>query len=159
MNISEIVCNHYKIFKNDIYQLITFILIPFLLSISVVMDGNYLTSDRLNDINIILSIFMAMFFCLLGLTTSSSANNTEKENEKESEKKLRKELSKQLFDTLLFQCYIGIILFSMSFFYQIVYGQNELTILFNILYNYLLISLFMNSFIVIKRIEKLNCSW
>lgn len=151
IDIRTIIKNHYKIFRGNKYQLFTFIGIPMLLSFAMIYDKIYLTQETLNALNTILAIIMPMFFCLLGFMKNLSVGN---DVGKEKIERI-KNINLELFNTLLFECVIGTILFVLSFIFNFISDEELIFQIYCFIFYFLYLSIFMNLFIVLKRTKKL----
>ncbi|EOU1921400.1 hypothetical protein DMN35_13335, partial [Clostridium perfringens] len=103
-DVRDVIKSQYNLFKGNKFQVIIFFIVPFLLSLGVVQI-KYINKDIINNINIVLSIFISMFFAMLSILGGMSKSNKEQYNI----------LLKETFNTIIFECILCIIILIVSF--------------------------------------------
>ena len=146
-DIRGIVKDQFKIFHGLKTQLFVFYGVPFLLAFATVRIKR-IDETILDNIIIVLSIFLSMLFAMLSIVGSQNNNKNEK----------RKILIDQTFNSIMFEsvlCIVSLIISFSCFFTTTVEGSNDTIvkwIISTILY-YLIYTTILNTFIVIKRIK------
>ncbi len=147
LDIRNVFSQHFRIFRGNILQGIGLFCVPVLWAIGIV-EVKCVDEDILSNLNIILSVLIAMFFSVLSILC---AFDREQKNEK------YRQLLKETFNTTIFEVIICLFLLCISFIVLFV-GNYESTIgvrfLSGIIY-YLTIVVILNILIVIKRIKVL----
>ena len=145
VDIRNIIKSHISFFKENKLQIISIYIIPIILSIYI---GTIHTINRelLNNLNIILSILISMFFAVLSILCSIDSKNKDENY---------KELLNETHTSTVFEIIICIFLLLISFAALFMgRGFNEIidTIASDIIY-YLTFVLILNILVIIKRIE------
>ena len=148
-DIRNIFRQHISIFNGNMVQLFVFFAIPLMLATGVTRI-RLVDEKIISNLNIILSIFISMFFAMLSILCSISINN-----DKISEKK--KLLFNETINSILFECVISVSLLIISFAIFILdsYDFSRLLCAISLLVYYLLFVIILNIFIIIKRLSKL----
>jgi len=148
-DIRSIFKHHFSIFNRNLFQLFVFYFIPLLLAFGTL---GIKTIDKyiINNVNIVLAIFISMFFAMISIlySTSSKENVTDEK---------RKKLLHETINTILFECVLSIILLVISFIVLFIddYNLSWPIVIVSLIIYYLLFVIILNVFIVIKRIKKL----
>ncbi|EOU1922302.1 hypothetical protein DMN26_01275 [Clostridium perfringens] len=143
-DVRDVIKSQYNLFKGNKFQVIIFFIVPFLLSLGVVQI-KYINKDIINNINIVLSIFISMFFAMLSILGGMSKSNKEQYNI----------LLKETFNTIIFECILCIIILIVSFI-RLFLDSYEHTISLmgiSIFIYYLIFVVVLNIFLVIKRLK------
>lgn len=147
LDIHQIFIQHFQVFKGNPLQFFSIFLVPIFLSVGIV-GVKCVDKDILSNLNIILSILVAMFFSMLSILCSF---DKEKKNEK------YRQLLKETFNTTVFEVIICLVLLLVSFIALFVGSFDKsipLEIVSGVIY-YLAIVLILNILVVIKRIKVL----
>lgn len=147
LDIHQIFIQHFQVFKGNPLQLFSLFLVPAFLAVGIV-EFKCVDKDILSNLNIILSILIAMFFSMLSILCSF---DKEKKNDKYPQ------LLKETFNTTVFEVIICLVLLLVSFTALFVGSFDKsipLEIVSGVIY-YLAIVLILNILIVIKRIKVL----
>lgn len=147
LDIHQIFIQHFQVFKGNPLQFFSIFLVPIFLAVGIV-EVKCVDKDILSNLNIILSILIAMFFSILSILCS-----IDKENKNDKYRQLLKET----FNTTVFEIIICLVLLFVSFTVLFVGSFDKsmtLEIVSGAIY-YLAIVLILNILIVIKRIKVL----
>lgn len=147
-DIRGIFLRHFKIFSNAKLWIFIFFGIPFLLSIAI-LQIKLIDKDIINNINIVLSIFISMFFAILGIIVSFQ--------KKKSAVDPFNILLEETFSTILFEIIVCIFILILSFIHLFLNNFTpSASLTFNsfIIY-YLLLVVLLNILILLKRIHTL----
>ena len=146
---SSVFSNHFSIFNKAKFHLIAIVILPATISLFIIYF-RLIDSEVLMGLNTVLSIFTAIFLSMLGIITSLKKPN---ENKNQSYNQVLKET----FYTVLFEALITIFILIFSLVYLLI-GEFCLLIITEfasfIIY-YLTVFMFLNSFIIIKRLSRL----
>jgi hypothetical protein len=148
LDVRSIFFEHFRVFKGNPLQLVSIFFVPVLFSISI-LNVHCVNNEILNNLNIVLSILIAMFFSTLSILCAFA----DRDNKNSSYKKLLKET----FNATIFEALICLLLLFISFvtlfigeFKQSLY----LEIISGIIY-YLAIVAVLNILVIIKRLKVL----
>ena len=147
LDIRSIFSQHLKIFLGSPLQFVSVFMVPGLFAVGIVLV-RCVTRGILNNLNIVLSILIAMFFSILGIICS--LNGTEKKGSYE-------QLLKETFTATTFEIIICLLLLLVSFATLFIGNFDDgwlLKIISGIIY-YLTIVVILNILAVIKRIKVL----
>lgn len=147
LDIRAIFLQHFKIFKDSPIQITAIFISPIFLSVSIVLVC-CVNTDILNNLNIVLSILIAMFFSTLGILCTIDTS-------KKKDKYIQ--LLKETFNATIFEISICLIILFISFVMLFVDNFSmsfALSVVSGILY-YLTMVAILNVFVVIKRIKVL----
>ncbi len=145
VNIRDIIKKHLSFFKNNKLQFISIYIVPIILSVYM-GTIHLINKELLNNLIIILSILISMFFAVLTILCSIDIKN---------KNDVYKELLNETYTSTVFEIIICIFLLLISFAALFMgKGFNELidTIASDTIY-YLTFILILNIFVIIKRIE------
>ena len=142
-DVSFIIKSQYNLFKENKFQMIIFFVVPFLLAVGVIKI-KYIDKDIINNINIVLSIFISMFFAMLSILGGMSKSNKEQYNI----------VLKETFNTIMFECILCIIILILSFttLFLDSYEPTIILMLISLFIYYLIFVVVLNIFVVIKRL-------
>lgn len=143
-DVRDIIKSQYNLFKDNKFQVLIFFVVPFFLAFGVVQI-KYINKDIINNINIVLSIFISMFFAMLSILGSLSKSSKIQYNI----------LLKETFNTIIFECILCIIVLLISFIQLFLDSYNPTLGLFivSLFIYYLIFVVVLNIFVVIKRIK------
>lgn len=147
LNIGQIFIQHFSVFKENPLQLIGVFFAPMLLSVGLV-EIKYINEDILSNLNIILSILVAMFLSILSILCSFS---------KEEKSETYKQLLKETFNTTIFEIILCLLLLLISFIVLFI-GDFKQSIALKIASGtiyYLTMITILNILVVVKRIKVL----
>lgn len=147
LDVRSIFWQHFKVFKNSPIQMVAIFISPIFLSISIVLVC-CVNADMLNNLNIVLSIMIAMFFSTLGILCTIDTS---------TKKAKYIQLLKETVNATIFEIIICLILLFISFVMLFV---DNLTRSFALLavsgtLYYLTMVAILNVFVVIKRMKVL----
>lgn len=147
LDIRSIFAQHFKVFKGNVLQFISIFMVPAIFSIGIVQVC-CVEKEILNNLNIVLSILIAMFFSVLSIlsTFDGKANGNKYQ-----------QLLTETFTATIFEIIICLLLLLISFFVLFV-GVFEKTVFFKIVSGiiyYLTIVVILNILVIIKRIKVL----
>ncbi|MDF2686873.1 MAG: hypothetical protein K0S55_2056 [Clostridia bacterium] len=145
LDVKMIFKQHFQIFENAPLQKIIFIFVPLLMAIGII-DIQCVDKDIINNLNIVISIFMSMFFAMLSVLSGMSVKDGNPNYNK---------LLKETYNTIIFEMVLCIIILMVSF---VLLFMNDFTKswflnLISFLIYYLLLTVLLNIFIVIKRVK------
>jgi hypothetical protein len=148
-DIRSVFKGHFKIFINNKFQFAIFFLLPLMLALAIIKI-KLIDKDIVNNINIVLAIFISMFFAMLGILCSLPKKDSHKENG-------YNKLLKETFNTIIFECVLCITILIISFVQLFIddYGFNNKLIIVSLIVYYLILVVVLNIFMVIKRLKKL----
>lgn len=150
---------HLKLFSGSPLQFGALFIAPLLLSIAIASE-KVLSKDIINNLNIVLSIFMSMFFAMLSILPSLSDKDVSEENNDITSIKLVNKynaLLKETFNAILFESIVAVVVLAISF--SLLFRDNfnhswQLILVSGIVY-YLSLVVVFNIFVIIKRIKVL----
>lgn len=145
VDIRDIIKKHLSFFKNNKLQFISIYIVPIILSVYI-GTIHTINKELLNNLIIILSILISMFFAVLSILCSIDSKN---------KNDTYKQLLNETYISTVFEIIVCIFLLLLSFAALFMgKGFNELidTIASDIIY-YLTFILILNIFVIIKRIE------
>lgn len=148
LDIRSVFKEHFHIFKKNLLQLISIFFVPILFSLAT-LRIRCIDAEILNNLNIVLSILIAMLFSILGMLCAfvDKENNSEKYHQ----------LLKETFNSTIFEVILCLLLllisfitlfirkFQQTFYLQIVSGS---------IY-YLAMVVVLNILVIVKRIKVL----
>ena len=148
---------HFLIFKKNKFQIIIYYVLPILVALGIVKE-KLIDKDIINNLNLVLSIFISMFFAMLSILCSLPPKEDSGSPPKEDGDRKRQvynQLLKETCNTILFECIICILLLVISFITLFVgnFDFGWVTFLLSLLIYYLMIVAIMDIFIIIKRIQ------
>lgn len=147
LDVRSIVCEHYRIIKVNPIQMISIYAIPIIFAITI-SRKQCVSKDILDNLNIILSILISMFFAVLSILCSI--------NSKTKDEKYQL-LLKETFTSTVFEIIICLLLLFASFSILFI-GKYENSIILqsvSILIYYLTMIVILNILIIIKRIKSI----
>lgn len=147
LDIRSIFTQHFKIFKGNWLQFFCVFIIPILFSIEIV-QVRCVDKEVLNNLNIVLSILIAMFFSVLSILSTF--------NVKTSGNKYQ-QLLRETFTATIFEIIICLLLLLISFMVLFIGTYEALIFLkiVSVIIYYLTIVAILNILVIIKRINVL----
>jgi len=144
-DIRKVFVDQIKIFNDAKGQVFIFYGIPMLMAFGIA-EYKLIEPDIIDNIVIVLSIFISMLFAVLSILTNLN-------NDDEHYKKVLKET----FNTVVFECVLCIIELIVSVAILFIGGISTVWIkyLFSVVVYYLMFTVFLNVFIIIKRMKRL----
>ena len=148
LDVRSIFVQHFLIFKGNLLQLTSIFLVPILFSVGI-LQVRCVDKDILNNLNVVLSILVAMYFSMLSILCAfaSNGNKTPK----------YKQLLKETFTAAIFEVVLCLLLLIISFI-TLFAGKFEhstyLQVISGSIY-YLAIVIILNTLVVIKRLKVL----
>ena len=151
-DVRKIFKQHFEVLNGNKFQIILFYITPLLLAMGIV-KLKVIDKDIINNMNIVISIFISMFFAMLSILCSFQLN----ESHEESTKKLYNQLLKETFNSILFESCLCIILLSLTIVELFIdsFALNWHIFIASTIIYYLLLVIVFNIFIILKRIKKL----
>lgn len=144
-NVRKVFSDQFKIFKGAKEQFFIFYGTPLLMSLGIVRY-KLIETDIIDNIVIVLSIFISMLFAVLSILTSLNKDDT-----------FYKIVLKETFNTVVFECVLCIVelILSVSILFIGDITTKWIKYVFSFVIYYLMFTIFLNIFIVIKRIKSL----
>lgn len=145
VDIRDIIKKHLSFFKNNKLQFISMYIVPIILSVYI-GTIHTINKELVDNLIIILSILISMFFAILSILCSIDSKN---------KNDIYKQLLNETYTSTVFEIIICIFLLLISFAALFIgKGFNEIIdiIVSDIIY-YLTFVLILNIFVIIKRIE------
>lgn len=160
LDVRSIISTHFKVFSGNPLQCTVIFGVPLLLTI-VALNKRTLSKGVVDTLNIVLSIFISMFFAMLSILSALNYK-TIKEKEKNDVMTVKKAekynlLLKETFNAVIFECILCILVLAASFtllFINDFSVSRRLTLVSGIVY-YLTLVIVFNIFVIIKRIKVL----
>ena len=160
LDIRKVFADHFAIFDNSPLQKFVIFIVPFLLSISAIYT-QLLTKDIVNNLNIVLSILISMFFAILSILSSFTYKSTDPKTvtDVSLRKKAEKynKLLKQTFNAVILESLLSLVVLILSFAHLFSNDFSEtwkLKVISLIVY-YLALVIVFNILVVIKRMKSL----
>lgn len=147
LDIRSIFVQHFCIFKGNPLQFISIFIVPALFAVSIILI-RCVDKEILNNLNIVLSILLAMFFSVLSILTAF-----DKENRNEKYQRLLKET----FTTTIFEVILCLTILLISFVALFIgnFGKNLVLEIVSAVIYYLTMVAILNILVIIKRIKVL----
>lgn len=160
LDVRKIIRQHLSIFSKSPLQVVAIFGAPFLIAITATAT-HPLTAEIVNNLNVVLSILISMFFALLSILASLNFKSTDQNKVNDitlvrAAEKYNKVL-KQTNNAILFESILAILLLIVSFS-QLFIGNFAPTLKLKIIsafVYYLTLILLLNIFVVIKRTKEL----
>lgn len=160
LDVRKIIRQHLSIFSKSPLQVVAIFGAPFLIAITAAAT-HPLTAEIVNNLNVVLSILISMFFALLSILASLNFKSTDQNKVNDitlvrAAEKYNKVL-KQTNNAILFESILAILLLIVSFS-QLFIGNFAPTLKLKIIsafVYYLTLILLLNIFVVIKRTKEL----
>ena len=160
LDIREIIRQHFSVFLKSPLQLGAVFGAPLLIAIAGAAERP-LTTEIVDNLNVVLAILISMFFAMLSVLSSLNFRSTNRSEIDDitlvrGAEKYNKLLN-QTINAILFESVLAILLLIISFS-QLFLGDFELALrlrIMSIVVYYLTLVLVMNIFVVIKRIKEL----
>ena len=160
LDVRKIISQHLSIFSKSPLQVVSIFGAPLLIAIAAAAT-HPLTVDIVNNLNVVLSILISMFFAMLSILASLSLKSTDQSKVEDvtliRDAKKYNKILKQTNNAILFESILAILLLIVSFS-QLFIGSFDptwkLKIISAFVY-YLTLVLVLNIFVVIKRIKAL----
>lgn len=105
LDVCSIVFEHFSVFKGNPLQLVSIFIVPILFSVGI-LKVRCVESGILNNLNIVLSILIAMFFSALSILCAFA--------DKDNKNSRYKQLFKETFNATIFEAIICLLLFFLS---------------------------------------------
>lgn len=115
--------------------------------LNMIVTNEIVDKDIINNLNIVLSILISMFFALLSILCSFSPKDNGRYNL----------VLKETFNVVMIECILGVFLLIVSFVILFInqYSLSVWLFIVSILMYYLALIIFLNILLVIKRMKKL----
>lgn len=154
IDIRSIIENHYSIFDGSIIQILFFTIIPLFFAIGFTL-AQTVTKDIYDCLNVIFSIFVAMFFSILSILLSILSKDGKDEEKKIKQNKEYLKLIEQSNDTVIFEILLSVVLLFIILIYSLLPedANNIIKVIFSVIIYYLTASVLLNIFILIKRLK------
>lgn len=136
----------FSMFRNCKGQIVIFYIVPLIIAIGIVRI-RLIDKDIINNINIVLSIFVSMLFAIMSIL-----NGYEKSNKKQCLKVLDETNNTIVFETIL--CIVILILSFIVLFIDN-FEKNILLVIVSVIIYYLMFTVILHIFIIIKRMKSL----
>lgn len=148
LDVRTIVLEHFSVFKGNPLQFVSIFIVPILFSVGIVRI-RCVDREILNNLNIVLSILIAMFFSTLSILCAFKDEN--------HNNSMYKKLLKETFNATIFEALICLLLLFFSFVTLFV-GEFEQSLYLQVVSGsiyYLAIVAVLNILVIIKRIKVL----
>ena len=147
LDVRRIIISHIKVLKANPLQFICIFIIPIIFSITI-LQFRFIDQNILNNLNIVLSILLSMFFAMLSILSSLNYSNKD-------EKYLQ--LQQETFIATVFEIIICLCLLLISFIVLFVgqYGHSIYLIISSFVVYYLTIVCILNILSIIKLLQAL----
>lgn len=144
-DIRDIFKRQFKMFSKAKGQIIVFYGVPFMLAYAITKN-KYITKDILDNIIIVLSIIISMLFAMLSIINSY-------QNKKENYIKVLDETN----NSIMFQCVLCVMALIISFaqFFIDNYCWEIILMIVSFVLYYLIFVIILNTFILLKRMNRL----
>ena len=160
LDIRKVFTDHFAIFDNSPLQKFVIFIVPFLLSFSAI-STQLLTKDIVNNLNIVLSILISMFFAILSILSSFTYKSTDPKTvaDVSLRKKAEKynKLLKQTFNAVIFESVLSIVVLVLSFaqLFSNDFSETWKLKVISLIVYYLALVIVFNILVVIKRMKSL----
>lgn len=156
IDIRSIIKNHYSIFDGSIIQILFFTIIPLFFAIGFTL-AQTVTKDIYDCLNVVFSIFVAMFFSILSILLSILSKDGKDEEKKIKQNKEYLKLIEQSNDTVIFEILLSIVLLFIILIYSLLPENTDIfvKVVFSVIIYYLTASVLLNIFILIKRLKSI----
>ena len=147
LDIRSIFAQHFKVFRGNWLQFFSISIVPILFSIGIVQI-RCVDKEILNNLNIVLSILIAMFFSVLSILSAFDGQTSRDKYQ---------QLLTETFTTTIFEIILCLLLLLISFIVLFI-GVFEKTVILKIVSGiiyYLTIVAILNILVIIKRIKVL----
>lgn len=145
VDIRFIVRRHFSIFRKNKLQFFSIYIIPVIFSITI--GKNYVVNDGiLDNLNIILSILISMFFAVLSILCSVDLGTKKDEY---------KQLVRETFESTIFEIVLCLLLLFVSFIVLFI-GKYDVNVILQVVSSviyYLTFIVILNILVIIKRIQ------
>lgn len=148
LDVHTIFLEHFSVFKGNPLQLVSIYIVPILFSVGIV-KMRCVDREILNNLNIVLSIIIAMFFSTLSILCAFADKNNKNST--------YKQLLKETFNATIFEAIICLLLLFISFVTLFV-GEFKQSLYLQIISGsiyYLAIVAVLNILVIIKRLKVL----
>lgn len=147
LDIRSIFAQHFTIFRGNILQLFSIFIVPIFFSIGLVQI-RCVDREILNNLNIVLSILIAMFFSVLSILISIDG---------QKKKDTYQRLLTETFTTTIFEIILCLLLLFISFIVLFIglFGNTVISKIISGAIYYLTIVTILNILVIIKRIKLL----
>ena len=160
LDVRKIICQHLSIFSKSPLQVVAIFGAPLLIAIAAAAT-HPLTVEIVNNLNVVLSILISMFFAMLSILASLNLKSTDQSKVEDvtliRDAKNYNKVLKQTNNAILFESVLAILLLIVSFS-QLFIGSFDSTLKLKIIsafVYYLTLVLILNIFVVIKRTKEL----
>lgn len=146
LNIGSIFTQYFSLFNKAPLQKLAFFVAPIFMAVGIT-KVKLVDKDIINNLNIVLSILISMFFALLSILCSFSPKDNGRYNL----------VLKETFNVVMIECILGVFLLIVSFVILFInqYSLSVWLFIVSILMYYLALIIFLNILLVIKRMKKL----
>ena len=148
LDVRSIFLEHFSVFKGNPLQLVSIFIVPVLFSIGI-LNIRCVDSEILNNLNIILSILIDMFFSKLSILCAFA--------DKDNKNSKYKQLLKETFNATIFEALVCLLLLFISFVTLFI-GEFKQSLYLQIISGsiyYLAIVAVLNILVIIKRLKVL----
>jgi len=141
-DVRRILREQYNMFKNSISTLIIIYILPIIIVIGIVRV-KFIDTDIVNNINVVISILIAMFFSVMSIIINFE--NKKSENYKRT--------LKETNNTIMFEILLSVFTLICTFIYMFIESvENQIILgIISFIIYYLTIVIIINIFIVMKR--------
>lgn len=156
LDIREVFRNHHAILLKNPLQFTAIMVCPAIIATNVAINQP-LTENIVNNLNVVLSILISMFFAVLSILVSFNYKKADSDQPLTPQQKNYNYLLKQTYNTVIYESTLCVILMVISFitlFIDDFSSSAPLTIASIIVY-YLSLIIVLNILMVIKRIKVL----
>lgn len=145
VDISFIFKRHFAIFKKNKLQFFSIYVIPIIFSITI-GKNHVVCKQTLDNLNIILSILVSMFFAVLSILCSFDVD---------SKREKYKQLVRETFESTIFEIILCLFLLFVSFIVLFIgnYDVNVVTQIVSSVIYYMTFIVILNILVIIKRIQ------
>lgn len=160
LDVRKIIITHLQVFSGSPLQCFVIFGVPFLIAIAA-LNEQLLSKEIIDTLNIVLSIFISMFFSMLSILSALNRKSIS-EKEKNDEIAINRTneynlLLKETFNAIIFECILCILVLVISFallFFNNFSASRRLSLISGLVY-YLSLVIVLNIFVIIKRIKVL----
>ena len=156
IDIRNIIANYYLIFDGSIIQKLFFTITPLFFAIGFTL-AQTVTKDIYDCLNIVFSIFVAMFFSILSILLSILSKDGKDGKKEIKQNKEYLKLIEESNDTVIFEILLSVVLLFIILIYSLLSedANNIIKVIFSVIIYYLTVSVLLNIFILIKRLKSI----
>lgn len=146
LDLRDIFCGHLAIFKKSKYQIFIFFIIPVIMSVGLACLYK-IDSTIIDNLNIIFSIFISMFFAIISVLTAFNQNKTSSFIV----------VLKQTYNSVIFEIVLSIFTLILSIIYKLILNLvcEMVRFVYSIVIYSFVIIILLNMIVVIKRLKRL----